>query len=96
LDNNTTGALMKSGLSRDPLELLTEWPITYNVPEGKPAMRSMELFAGAGGLAIGASLAGFRHESLIEWDQDACDTLRRNARPDVMPQGGEEGVRHLG
>lgn len=42
-------------------------------------MQSLELFAGAGGLAIGASRAGFRHEALIEWDQDSCDTLRRNA-----------------
>jgi DNA (cytosine-5)-methyltransferase 1 len=41
-------------------------------------VRSLELFAGAGGLAIGTSRAGFQHEALIEWDQDACD-MRRNA-----------------
>lgn len=42
-------------------------------------MRSIELFAGAGGLAIGTARAGFNHETLIEWDHDACQTLRRNA-----------------
>ncbi len=43
-------------------------------------MKSVELFAGAGGLAIGMARAGFQHEALIEWDHDACETLRLNAR----------------
>jgi DNA (cytosine-5)-methyltransferase 1 len=41
-------------------------------------MRSVELFAGAGGLALGVSQAGFEHEAVLEWDRNACDTLRRN------------------
>jgi len=41
-------------------------------------MRSVELFAGAGGLAIGMSNAGFRHAAVIEWNHDACDTFREN------------------
>jgi DNA (cytosine-5)-methyltransferase 1 len=43
-------------------------------------MRSVELFAGAGGLAIGMSNAGFRHAAVIEWDHDACETFRENQR----------------
>ena len=41
-------------------------------------MRSVELFAGAGGLALGISRAGFHHEAVVELDHDACDTIRRN------------------
>lgn len=42
-------------------------------------MKSLELFAGAGGLAIGTARAGFEHEFVIELDGNACDTLRLNA-----------------
>ncbi len=42
---------------------------------------SVELFAGAGGLALGMEKAGFRHVLLNEYDKYACMTLRRN-RPD--------------
>ncbi|MFN0018480.1 MAG: DNA cytosine methyltransferase [Pirellulaceae bacterium] len=42
-------------------------------------MKSIELFAGAGGLAIGTSLAGFRHAAVLEWDKNACATLQKNA-----------------
>lgn len=48
-------------------------------------MRSVELFAGAGGLAIGISSAGFDHEAVIEWDRYACDTIRENQRRGVDP-----------
>lgn len=44
---------------------------------GRP-MRSAELFSGAGGLALGTAKAGFRHEVLVEWNHDACETLRKN------------------
>lgn len=48
-------------------------------------MKSIELFAGAGGLAFGTAEAGFHHKIVIEWDANACATLRRNHA---------EGVRH--
>ncbi len=48
-------------------------------------LRSVELFTGAGGLALGTHLAGFRHELLLEWDRDASQTVRVNAAADVVP-----------
>lgn len=43
-------------------------------------MRSVELFAGGGGLALGTHLAGFSTEVVAEWDRWACDTVRENKR----------------
>lgn len=50
--------------------------------DGKPT--SFELFAGAGGLALGTELAGFESLGTIEWDRWACETMlenQRNAHP---------------
>lgn len=43
-------------------------------------MRAIELFAGAGGLGMGVSLAGFKPELVVEWDRWCCDTLRENQK----------------
>lgn len=48
-------------------------------------MKSVELFVGVGGLAIGTSNAGFRHEAVIDWDKYACDTVRENQARGLKP-----------
>lgn len=48
-------------------------------------MRSVELFVGAGGLGIGASLAGFMPAAVMDWDRWACDTLRENKVKGLHP-----------
>lgn len=44
-------------------------------------MRSIELFTGGGGLALGAHMCGFHHAAVIERDDDSCLTLRYNIPP---------------
>lgn len=51
-------------------------------------MKSIELFAGAGGLGIGLHEAGFRAVNVVEWDDYCCDTLRENKAR------GVEAVKH--
>ena len=43
-----------------------------------PKPTVVELFAGAGGMALGLDAAGFEHVALIERDREAVRTLRRN------------------
>lgn len=43
-------------------------------------MKSVELFSGAGGLAMGCEIAGFEHAAVVEWNKDACETIRFNQR----------------
>lgn len=45
----------------------------------RAVLRSVELFAGGGGMALGLHGAGFGHAKLVEWDRRACETLVRNA-----------------
>lgn len=46
-------------------------------------MRSVELFAGCGGLALGVARAGFAHEFIVECDADSVETLKENKRRKV-------------
>lgn len=41
-------------------------------------MNSIELFAGAGGLALGLENAGFSHLGLVEFNKSASETLKKN------------------
>lgn len=60
-----------------------------SAPEFAPRpLRCIELFAGAGGLALAASRAGFAHDAVLEFNHDACETIRANQRR------GYELVRH--
>lgn len=67
---------------------------------------AISLFTGAGGLDLGIEAAGFRTSVAVEWDDDAADTLEKNAgayfpglrevlRADLYPLatgGGREGA----
>lgn len=41
-------------------------------------MDAIELFAGAGGLGLGISRAGFQPIEIVEWDRWCCDTINEN------------------
>ena len=43
-------------------------------------MQSIELFTGAGGLALGISRAGFSHLAVVERDFDSCETILENKK----------------
>lgn len=47
-------------------------------------MRSIELFAGCGGMALGFKQAGFNTVLANEYDADACDSLRANITSHVL------------
>lgn len=47
-------------------------------------MKSVEIFSGAGGLAKGLELAGFEHAAFVEWNKDACASLRLNFAPEKV------------
>ena len=46
----------------------------------RPSLTSLELFSGAGGLALGLHKAGLLCKGLVEWDKFAADTLKDNSK----------------
>jgi len=48
-------------------------------------MKSVELFAGAGGLALGTAFAGFEHDAVLEWNANCVASIRANQRRCVSP-----------
>jgi DNA (cytosine-5)-methyltransferase 1 len=59
-------------------------PMKYRLSPNGPggaahlrAVRTLDVFAGAGGLSIGLEQAGFRIAAGAEWDPDACETFAK-------------------
>ncbi len=78
-DNGKDGFYMEDLTDIAPIRLMLQsnWNEEFHVAPLRD-FTSVELFAGAGGLALGLHLAGFRHVLLNEMDPIACQTLRRN------------------
>lgn len=78
-ENGKEGFYMEELTEVEPVKLMleTNWDEEFHVAPLRD-FTSVELFAGAGGLALGMHMAGFRHVLLNEMDAMACQTLRRN------------------
>lgn len=78
-DKGINGFYMEELTEVEPVKMMleTHWEEEYHVAPLRD-FTSVELFAGAGGLALGMHMAGFRHVLLNEIDSMACQTLRRN------------------
>ncbi|MEO5366869.1 MAG: DNA cytosine methyltransferase [Magnetococcus sp. WYHC-3] len=50
-------------------------------------MKSLEIFSGAGGMACGLEEAGFEHAALVEFNRNACVSLRKNFDPEKVFEG---------
>ena len=50
-------------------------------------MKSLEIFSGAGGLAKGLELSGFKHSLFVESNKNACQSLRLNFSPEIVYEG---------
>ncbi len=50
-------------------------------------IRGIEIFSGAGGLARGLENSGIRHCAFVEWNSDACNTLRENFNESYVHEG---------
>lgn len=73
------GFYMEELIDIEPVKMMlnTNWDEEFHVSSLRD-YTSVELFAGAGGLALGMHMAGFRHVLLNEMDTMACQTLKKN------------------
>lgn len=69
----------------------TMWDQELETVPNRP-YTDIELFAGAGGLALGLEKAGFEHIALNELAKDACDTLRKNRPQWNVLEGDVSGI----
>lgn len=78
-DNGKMGFFMEELAGLAPIRQMLEsrWEEEMAATPARQ-FTSVELFAGAGGLALGMEKAGFSHVLLNEFDATACRTLRRN------------------
>lgn len=50
-------------------------------------MKSFEIFSGTGGLSKGLEMAGFKHTAFVEFNKDACMSLRKNFNQGIVFEG---------
>src|ERR1700722_8275058 len=71
-------AYQNAGGDPSPCGCLLRCTLTHEQSLGSDELVDIDLFAGAGGLAIGLERAGFAPTAMYEKDEYACRTLRRN------------------
>ena len=62
-------------------------PASSQLPRSR-RLKSVELFTGAGGLALGIEAAGFKHDTVVERNEHCCLTIRENQLRGFPPLEG--------
>lgn len=68
----------------------SDWHVWLDEPLDDDGPSVLELFAGCGGMALGFKQAGCQTALAVEWDADACASLRVNVTPRVAQCAIEE------